>query len=611
MGFIIKGNLKGRLCSDCELPVSGVAVRLYKTSDRNSETALATADPKHTFHQLTADEQKLKEKLLIAEGRLQDNGDFEVVIDEKSGYTGGALDVDWYCGNTPIKVGPGPKKDLSLQFHITTLQPAWKQSQEQMSYAYFAYIIDNKWFCRILTLLDIWVVSGYVTDCVTKQPIPGVRVFAYDVDLIQDDTLGDAYTDLNGKFTIVYPGANFRQTLLSPFLNVEWPAGPDYYFRIESSSGAVLLKEDRVRGRQNDRHNAHNCFCVNLCVKDGPGISDVPWFTSVGYFNITSQITASGKTLAAVSSAGGVDFGFFGSVKLGGYATKKVPTASASALWYRFLYSLDNVNYNPVTEAQMEGTQLKVATRQIIWNGTTAFQNVVIDKNQPASVADSVPADNFPNPIPDHVLRLDANGWVRVDQPSLDNGFIGSLLWLNTNTIIGGGDASVGLTPGTPLTGPQQKNGQLLYIKFQTTDDPTNPASPNLNTQILIGKIYVNNWNEVNLLKLEELFSGGGSGCTPVTAHAHVDYTADHELIRNWYLAASSNAIPGGITGLPSGSVPRGDAASIDLATLATLSPAFNTWPSCAYSVTLNTVRKLTTGEYNDTYKTNQVIFCR
>ena len=66
----------------------------------------------------------------------------------------------------------------------------------------------------------------------------------------------------------------------------------------------------------------------------------------------------------------------------------------------------------------------------------TAFQDVVIDINQAASIADSIPADNFPNPIPDHVLHPDANGWVRVDQPALDNGFYGSLFYLNTNTII-------------------------------------------------------------------------------------------------------------------------------------------------------------------------------
>jgi len=612
MNYIIKGNLRGLLCSDCELPVAGTSVKVYRPSDQQNETRLAVADPKQTFHQVTDEELKAKERLFITQTDVQENGDFTIEIDGgKSGYEGGSIDVDWYCGNVPFKI-PLPKKDPVLQFHITTLQPLYKSSQENAQYARFDYKIDSKWFCRILTLLDIWVVCGYVNDCETQKPIPGVKVFAYDVDLLQDDYLGNAYTDNNGKFTIVYPGDNFRKTLL-PWLNVEWPAGPDYYFRVESSSGTVLLAEDRTRGRQNDRHNANNCFCVKLCIKGGGIItSDTPWFTSVGNFSITSDIDGGGKTLISKFGAGGTGYGFFGSVKLGGYATKKVPTAPASPLYYRFLFSTDNVNFSPVTTAQMEATALKVATRQITWNGTTAFQDVVIDINQPASVPDSVPADNYPNPIPDHVLHPDANGWVRVDQPALDNGFYGSLFYLNTTTIIGGGDASAGLTPGLDVPVASQKNGKMLYIKFQTTDDPANPASPNLNTQSLIGKIYVNNWNEVNLLKLEELFSGGGSGCTPVSGAAHADYTVDHELIASWQLGVWSNAT-GNVSGLPGGTIPRGEAKKFNLAAPVpfVLTPPFSAWPSCAYSLTLTTYRKLTTGESNDWAKTNQVIFCK
>jgi hypothetical protein len=569
------------------------------------------ADVKQTFHQASAEELKAKEKLFIAEGRLQENGDFEVELGERSGYDGGALDIDWYCGSGPIVIGPGPKKELDLQFHITTLQPMWQGNKGSVQYAYFEYRIDSKWFCRILSLFDIWVVCGIVIDCETKAPVSGVRVFAYDVDLIQDDTLGDAYTDANGKFTIIYPGDNFRKTLLSPWLNIEWPAGPDYYFRIESSSGAVLLNEDRTRGRQNDRHNAHNCFCVRLCVKGGPTNDYWPWFTEVGNFSITSDIDAGGKTLTGKFGAGGAGYGFFGSVKLGGYATKKVPTAPGSPLYYRFLYSLDNVNFSAVTKAQMEvNIALKVATRQITWHGGVAFQDVVIDINQPASAADSIPPDNYPAPIADHVLHPDPNGWVRVDQPAMDSGFYGPLFYLNTNSIISGGDASAGQTAGAAVTVPNQKNGKMLYIQFQTTDDPANPASPNLNTQALIGTIYVNNWNEVSLVKLEELYAGGGTGCTPVKAQAHIDYTVDHELIGGWNLSIYSNAT-GGIAGLPSGNVPRGVAAQLNLATAPGITPAFATWPSCAYALSLNTVRKLTTGEHNDDWTPNTVLFCK
>jgi len=616
MSFIIKGNLRGLLCSDCEIPVSGNSVKIYKTFDRANETRLAAADAKQTFHQVTDAELREKEKLFIAEGRLQDNGDFVIEIGGKSGYDGGTVDVDWYCGNTPIKIGPGPKKDLSLQFHITTLQPMYKQSEKGDQLAYFEYKIDAKWFCRILTLLDIWVVCGVVVDCDTKKPIPGVNVFAYDVDLLQDDYLGSAYTDFNGKFTIVYPGANFRQTLLSPFLNVEWPAGPDYYFRIESSSGTVLLQEDRTRGRQADRHNAHNCFCVKICINYP---IDVPWFTSVGEFNITSDIDVSGKTLFSKpgvnGAVGGVGYGFYNIVNLKGYATKKVPTAPASALYYRFRYSLDNVTFNAVTGAHMDINALKVATRQIIWNGAVAFQDVVIDTVNPASVQDAIPPDNYPNLIVPHVITPDANGWIRVDQSAMDGGFLGPLVRLNTNSIVSGGNAGAGLNAGDSVGMADQKNGKMLYLQFQTTDDPANPASINLHTQPTIGKIYVNNWTEVNLIKLEELYSNGLSGCSPVKTTAHIDYTVDHELLASWYISVWSNAT-GNVSGFPSGNAPRGAASQIVLNTppassSIVINPLFENWPSCAYMLNLSTTRKLTTGDVNDDESGNPVLFCR
>lgn len=609
MNYIIKGNLRGLLCSDCELPVAGTSVKVYKPADQQNETRLAVADPKQTFHQVTDDELKSKERLFITQADVQENGDFSIEIDgAKTGYEGGSIDVDWYCGNEPFKI-PLPKKGPVLQFHITTLQPLYKSTRENAQYARFDYRIDSKWFCRILTLLDIWVVCGYVTDCKTKTPIAGVRVFAYDVDLLQDDVLGNAYTDGSGKFTIVYPGDNFRKTLL-PWLNVEWPAGPDYYFRIESSSGNVLLAEDRTRGRQNDRHNANNCFCVKLCIDGSVIVENKPWFTSFGYFNIISDIDGLGKTSHAKYGAGGVGYGFFGSVKLEGYAPKKVPTAPSSPLYYRFLYSLDNVTFNPLTLGHMPAVGLKVATRKITWNGMDAFQDVVIDGTLPASLPDTLPPDNFPADIVPHVLHPDPDGWVRVDQVAIDTAFNGPLFYVNTAAIISGGDASVGLTPGVPVSAADQKNGKLLYVKFQTTDDPANPGSPNLNTQVQIGKIHVNNWNQVSLIKLEELFAGGTSGCTPVNTSAHADYTADHELLNTWRLEVWS-AATGSVTGLPNGNLPRGNADKYDMAVAAGITPLFTNWPSCAYSLTLVTQRKLTTGEENDPEYPKQVIFCK
>jgi hypothetical protein len=583
--------------------------------DKGSDTTLqAVAREKETFHQRSDEELRSLSQRLLFETETDESGNFIIELGEKQKYKGGAFEIDFECGTVPIKLSlPKPPKPKGpFQFHVTTLQPTWSdtRSKDQTRVFPWEYSISSSFWCRILKAFGMYVVCGEVSDCDTKAGLYGVRVKAFDVDLIQDDPLGEAFTDSSGHFKIYYTEADFSKTIFS-WLNVEWPAGPDIYFSVESSSGTVLLQEDRQTGHRSDRQNVPNCFCVKLCIPKGV-IPETPWFTHVGNFNITGDLNASGKTILARGSAGGADYGFFGSVKLKGYATKRVPTAFSSPLFYRFLYSLDSgASYNPVTDAQLESTELLVGTRNIPWGSVNMFQDVVIDKNFPASAPDSIPLyDGSPNP-PRHIIRLDANGWVRVDQVCLDNGFLGPLLYLNTNALVPGGvQPNPGGAPGLPATSP--KNGQRVSLKFQITDDPTNLASPHFHEQLITAQIYVNNWQELSLLTIEELFAGGATGCNPVATNAHVKYTVDHELIGSWSLTASSSAIPGGITGLPSGSVPRGVSNTIDLATPGTVVPAFPAgWPSCAYSMVLTTVRKLTNGESNDLGKTNQIIFCR
>ncbi|AEV98091.1 hypothetical protein A4D02_14355 [Niastella koreensis] len=615
MNYIFKGKLCAYLCGDCSEPLSNIKIRLYKITRVEDATLLAVANAKETFHQVNSEGLKAKSKLLLAETTADANGDFTFNLSDKEGYNGEAFDVDFVCGTGWGKPHP-PKKTEEFQFHITTLQPQWreKQTNEQLvKFAGWEFCLSAKWWCSILKLIDRWVICGNIKDCETGVAAAGVRVFAYDVDLFQDDPLGDTYTDAYGHFRIVYTSADFSKTLLS-WLNVEWPAGPDLYFRIESASGLVLLQEDRQTGHRQDRTNVHNCFCVDFCVKY-PGEVLVPWFTHVGNYNISSDMDANGLTINNRSFASGVGFGFFGAVKLVGYASKKVPTDLTRPLYYRFMFSLDGSAWNPVTETQMYPYRLKVGVRQIIWNGTTAFQDIVIDPAQAASIPDSIPPDNFPLPIPDHVLRLDTAGWVRVDQRGLDSGFYGPLLWVNTNTIVPGGIATdAGDAPGSAPVNP--KAGHKVLFAFQITDDPSNPASPHFREQAQEGIIHVNNWNEVSLLRLDELFAGGGTGCNPISTHANVHFTADHELMAEWELGVSSAAVPGGISVIApgsSGNAPRGSHLNIDFATPGTVNPAFTpiNWPSCAYRLTLTTRRRLTDGEYNDPGRNNEILFCR
>jgi carotenoid cleavage dioxygenase len=75
-------------------------------------------------------------------------------------------------------------------------------------------------------------VAGTVVEQETGKPIQGLRVRAYDKDLIFDDKLGDTLTDAEGKFEIRFTEAQFRDF---------GETSPDLYIRIYDRTGKKLL----------------------------------------------------------------------------------------------------------------------------------------------------------------------------------------------------------------------------------------------------------------------------------------------------------------------------------------------------------------------------------
>jgi hypothetical protein len=399
MNYHFKGNLKGFYCGDCYDFLYNAKVKIYAVDSTANVTALAVAKEKETFHQRTDEELKSISKRLIAEAVTDEAGNFVVELSEKN-YNGGAFDIDFECGTVPIRIKIPPKPRGPFQFHITTLQPQWRQ-QENGMLAVYDHAIAASFFCRLLSLFDTWVVCGTITDCETKKPVPGVNVYAYDVDWLQDDELGFGTTDANGKFTIVYPGDNFRQTLLSPWLNIEWPSGPDYYFKIvEPISNIVLLKEDRSVGHRSDRENRGNCFCVNLCVdaKNVPSGNYFPaLFERVGSYDIVTNFTATGFTNDAQNNA------FTGQVALNG----QLPSGTNSnAMQYRFRIINSDTSYE-LTPAQVKAALPAFKIGELLKNlggGSYAHPDLNI------------------NPI----IDADVNGWITVPrQNDLSVGGVG------------------------------------------------------------------------------------------------------------------------------------------------------------------------------------------
>ena len=79
-----------------------------------------------------------------------------------------------------------------------------------------------------------FTINGRLISSKDKTPIGGLKVEAWDKDLLIDDLLGSSVTDSNGNFTITFRKKYYKEIILD--------RKPDIYFRIlkeESSSAGV------------------------------------------------------------------------------------------------------------------------------------------------------------------------------------------------------------------------------------------------------------------------------------------------------------------------------------------------------------------------------------
>src|SRR6266702_15112 len=211
MNFVFRGSLFGRLCSECIEQLSDITVRIYRNRPDQNVTALAVASPNDTLGLLTEEQIKAKASQLLIETKTDANGNFSFTLGREQKYEGGTFEIDVYCETVPNRK-MSRKQPAPRQFSITTLQPAWKQVEENEFAAIWNYSVPDRFWCYLRSLFDAWVICGRLTTCEGQSPIPGAIISATDVDWIQDDPLGSATTDATGHFRIDYTSEDFKVT---------------------------------------------------------------------------------------------------------------------------------------------------------------------------------------------------------------------------------------------------------------------------------------------------------------------------------------------------------------------------------------------------------------
>lgn len=625
MNYLFKGSIYGYLCADYVEPLAGNEVRLYLPWREEEVLQNTVASTKDTFRLVTDEENSARAKLLIAGGIVDEKGNFEVVLDEK--YSNTAFDVDFVCGTVP-RTPPKPPRRDPVQFHLTTVYPRWRLDKRQENYYFqWQYGISANWWCRIRGFyFDAWVIYGHMRVCDSETPIPGLKITAWDADFLTDDNLGSAVTDSNGFFRIDYTSADFKQTFLSPIINVEtdpgWPltfvSGPDVYFKYEYQ-GVAIQGETAA----NRRDNVGYCLCVNLCLKDFVvSTPEIPAsFTKIGnngnYF-INETVAAGNPNV--ISSATGktpANQAFYSCIKLRGNLSKQLNGVAME-------YSFDTIETDGSGAGSTEiGVWKKVTAAQMCEAEIGSFFTLTGDPDNPVAIV--------PYKVGNASGGVDASGWIAVPQDSnFSPNINGELLSLNTASLNGAIVDMAGLVQGQSTTtkAPLQHNRffKIRMRKRQAGNSLTEVTAGISNPIAMFNTVYNNvpqfgSWMPqtshemgVACIEVQQMIGGGGGmGCTPITTAIQVNYTVANPNLGGVSLTLFG---PGGPYAIgdtaPAGSVAEtfGSGAKLFVGS-PPVEVAVASLDKCAYTVILNAELKLTNGENQHSNIEDWMSFCK
>jgi len=343
-------------------------------------------------------------------------------------------------------------------------------------------------------------------------------------------------------------------------------------------------------------------FCICIC--HNPALQ--PWFTTVGFFDITADIDpVSGKTnkslpYPTLGAGGGPNFAFFGDLQLGGFCPATSPTFPGVPMKYRFLI---DTGAGPVPITGGLVSPVLAGTRLVDWpkNAGGVASAVLESRFQDVQIVQApAPADPPPPATgaawftpPIHHIAVDPDGWVEVDPNAIGGGFQTLMGFHTDNPLAVPAHDPNPATAGVDVPPAKAFTGQDLSITFQATRVTTLPPGTTPDFTNALDKIHINNATETNALDFAEFVAGC---CTPIDKTLTVLFTVDHEEMDagDWSLSISScsPSAPGDITPAVSGPGVTVDARG----GFGKIVEDTTTWGNCSYTAALSTRPGLTTG---------------
>lgn len=269
MRYLLTGRLAGQLTPQDVEPLADVTVRVYLNPGRDDGTAVPGAF-REEFGFVSAEAERDKETYLVAQARTGPDGEFEIDFSARTvfgyrgwtgAYAGQPLEIDVFFSAVPGRSTETTREPA----HVTLgyLVPDWQEADGTLT-ARFEHVLDTARWNEVRARFDAWSVLGRVTEDPTDLPLGNLRVFAFDADLVQDDPLGSAVTDAQGRFRIDFMSRDFQRTLARvPYER----KGPDLYFRIEAEDGRLLIDEGKAGAAHPDRKDIGNASWTEFRVQ--------------------------------------------------------------------------------------------------------------------------------------------------------------------------------------------------------------------------------------------------------------------------------------------------------------------------------------------------------